>query len=147
MSSSSNTDRSTGRVKWFNNKSGFGFITVMVDDVEKDVFIHHSAIEVDKQQYKYLVQGEYVEFTYCKSNTETHELQAGTVRGINGGKLMCETHQENRPTGAVQSRSNRPHVNVRGGGPRDDNTEWLLVRRNRQNGGTSERSVRRGRDM
>ena len=53
----------TGRVKWFNNKAGYGFINV-TDGARSgtDVFIHHSAINVDSQQYKYLVQGEYVEF-------------------------------------------------------------------------------------
>lgn len=31
-----------GRVKWFNDQKGFGFITVSGE--EKDVFVHHSAI-------------------------------------------------------------------------------------------------------
>ena len=52
-----------GRVKWFNNKAGYGFITV-TDGAQSgsDIFVHHSAINVENQQYKYLVQGEYVEF-------------------------------------------------------------------------------------
>ena len=44
-----------GRVKWFNNKAGYGFITVTSGEHEgSDVFIHHSAIEVAKEQYRYL---------------------------------------------------------------------------------------------
>ena len=31
-----------GRVKWFNDQKGFGFIEV---EGEKDVFVHHSAIQ------------------------------------------------------------------------------------------------------
>jgi cold shock CspA family protein len=84
-----------GRVKWFNNKAGYGFITV-TDGTRSgsDIFIHHSAIEVENQQYKYLVQGEYVEFNLVKTNSTTHEWQASNVNGINGGKLMCETRRE-----------------------------------------------------
>ena len=59
----SSSDRLTGRVKWFNNKAGYGFITVTDGSRSgSDIFVHHSVIGVASQQYKYLVQGEYVEF-------------------------------------------------------------------------------------
>jgi len=84
-----------GRIKWFNNKAGYGFITV-TDGVRSgsDVFVHHNAINVDNQQYKYLVQGEYVEFRLVKTESKTHEWQASNVAGIRGGKLMCETRRD-----------------------------------------------------
>jgi CspA family cold shock protein len=89
------SERFTGRVKWFNSKAGFGFITVTDGDKSgSDVFVHHSAVEVENQQYKYLVQGEYVEFELVKSSGESHEWQASSVHGIKGGKLMCETRRE-----------------------------------------------------
>ena len=76
-----------GCVKWFNNKTGYGFITNM--DNRKDVFVHHSALNVEGNQYKYLVQGEYVSFDLVKS--KDNSSCAGNVTGVNGGKLMCET--------------------------------------------------------
>ena len=82
----------TGTVKWFNNKAGFGFITVCEDGEfkDKDIFVHYSSIRVLNSQYKYLVQGEYVEFTLVKVNSDTHEFQAMNVSGVKGGPIMCE---------------------------------------------------------
>lgn len=46
-----------GRVKWFNNQKGFGFI--VRDDIP-DVFVHHTAIRMEG--YRTLKQGEEVRF-------------------------------------------------------------------------------------
>ena len=110
-SSSNNNDkpvestRLTGRVKWFNNKTGFGFITALGDSEGvkegSDVFVHHSTIKVAQEQYRYLVQGEYVEFVLSKiADSSKHEFQAADVSGVKGGKLICETRWESRASGA-----------------------------------------------
>ena len=90
------TEIFTGRVKWFNNKTGYGFITVTDGQRSgSDIFVHHSAINVEGQ-YKYLVQGEYVEFTSVDTPSGKHDCQAGSVNGIKGGKLMCTTRHETK---------------------------------------------------
>jgi CspA family cold shock protein len=90
------SERLTGRVKWFNSKSGFGFVTVC--DGSKDIFAHFTSLRGDSAQYKYLVQGEYVEFVLSKSESEQHEFIATDVSGIKGGLLMCDTHRMNATT-------------------------------------------------
>lgn len=47
-----------GTVKWFNEKKGYGFITP--ESGEKDVFVHHSSI--DMQGYRTLAENQKVEF-------------------------------------------------------------------------------------
>ena len=92
--SSSDVQRLLGQVKWFNNKAGYGFITVSDgEQAGKDIFIHFSSISASESQYKYLVQGEYVEFVLDKSTTDSHEFQATQVSGVKSGKLMCETRR------------------------------------------------------
>lgn len=96
--------RLTGKVKWFNNKSGFGFITVCDGQNStvngKDIFVHFSSVQVSDTQYRYLIQGEYVDFELKKPDKGDHEFHAVNVSGVKGGSLMCETrrvNQESRP--------------------------------------------------
>jgi cold shock protein len=51
----------TGKVKWFNDQKGFGFIA---DQQGKDVFVHHTVIE--GEGFKTLTEGENVEYE-CES--------------------------------------------------------------------------------
>ena len=92
------TNQYVGKVKWFNNKSGYGFITFIdtSDFKGKDIFAHHSSLNVKDEIYKYLVQGEYVEFNVQKMDSGAHEYQAMNIKGILQNDLMCETRHKNR---------------------------------------------------
>ena len=62
-----------------------------------DVFSHHSAICVSEEQYKYLVQGEYVEFVLSTVESgKEYKYQSTNIRGVNGGNLLCETRNSVR---------------------------------------------------
>ena len=63
---------STGKVKWFNQEKGFGFITN--DEDGKDIFVHFSAINAEG--FKTLEEGQIVEF---EINTTDRWPQAQNV--------------------------------------------------------------------
>lgn len=48
----------TGTVKWFNSEKGYGFLSV--DGTDRDVFVHHTAIQMDG--FRVLEQDQRVEF-------------------------------------------------------------------------------------
>ena len=62
-----------GTVKWFNDSKGFGFIEQ--EGGGEDVFVHHSAIEMDG--YRSLKEGQRVEFEISKENKG---LRANSVK-------------------------------------------------------------------
>lgn len=62
----------TGKVKWFNDQKGYGFIEV---PGSQDVFVHHSAIQ--GEGFKSLKEGDEVEFEVTKG---PKGLQASNLR-------------------------------------------------------------------
>ena len=96
-SDTTTTERKIGNVKWFNNKAGYGFITMGENTGSpQDIFVHYTNINVALEQYKYLVQGEYVEFDLTPTPEGAHEFQATKVTGIQGGATLCERRRQSR---------------------------------------------------
>ena len=52
----------SGKVKWFNNAKGYGFI--IPNDGGDDIFVHFSTIEADG--YRSLLEGQVVEFEHTQ---------------------------------------------------------------------------------
>ncbi len=65
----------TGKVKWFNDSKGFGFIAS--DEGGGDLFAHHTAIQMDG--YKSLKEDQRVEFDVVNG---PKGLQAANIRAI-----------------------------------------------------------------
>jgi cold shock protein len=80
------TQRQTARVKWFNPKAGYGFLTNCSDSA--DVFVHHSQIVTTGNVYKTLTQGEYID--YDTTTDDNGKVLASNVTGVQGGPLLCE---------------------------------------------------------
>ena len=57
----------SGKVKWFNDSKGYGFIEAPDGD---DVFVHYSSIEMDG--YKTLVEGMDVDYEFTQGDKGLH---------------------------------------------------------------------------
>lgn len=66
-----------GRVKWFNNEKGYGFIECG-EDFSEDIFVHYSAIE--SEGYKTLREGDIVEFTLIKTAKGNQAINVKEVK-------------------------------------------------------------------
>lgn len=98
-----------GQVKWFNIKAGYGFITLVEGEhIGKDIFVHYSSLKVVNSQYRYLVQGEYVEFHLVKLEGEKYEYHAVDVSGIKGGSIMCEARRSSANARQEEGENKKP---------------------------------------
>jgi cold shock CspA family protein len=133
-------DTIIGQVKWFNVKAGYGFITVVSPTSEhkgKDIFVHYSALSVENSLYRYLVQGEYVEFKLVKPVNDKYELHASGVSGLFGGSIMCENRvredqtrsQRIRPDGPSRREQQQPRLPVAASSPEDDGFQQVQRRK------------------
>ncbi|MEN6521661.1 MAG: cold shock domain-containing protein [Armatimonadota bacterium] len=64
----------TGKVKWFNDSKGYGFLEV---DGNRDVFVHYTAIR--KEGYKSLSEGQNVEFELIDGAKGPQAVNVGII--------------------------------------------------------------------
>ncbi len=127
----------TGRVKWFNNKAGYGFIETLNTGAtaateSRDLFVHFSGISADVK-FAYLVQGEYVEGEYETADNDKGYKVSG-VTGVQGGKLMCQTRLEMRESRQAYAETRRGEVGV--GDDCSDSDQSAVCAPVRPNGGS-----------
>lgn len=68
-----------GKVKWFNETKGFGFISN--DDGSGDVFVHCSSIQGDSN-YKTLAEGQKVTYDVEPDPKDSRKMRAVNVRTV-----------------------------------------------------------------
>lgn len=66
-----------GRVKWFNNEKGYGFIEYKENE---DIFVHYSAIK--QEGYKTLTEGQLVEFKLLETVKGYQALDVTVVKDV-----------------------------------------------------------------
>jgi CspA family cold shock protein len=83
----------SGKVKWFDNKRGFGFIA---QSNGKDVFVHHS--EIQGRGYKTLAPGEWVTFDLIDSGKGPKAAKVERLRpNIGSGGASASAATDWRP--------------------------------------------------
>ena len=76
-----------GQVKWFDNKLGYGFVSVLTNSHKgTDIFVHQTNINPLETEYRTLMKGEYISLNI----SEDDKIQALNVTGVLGGSLRCD---------------------------------------------------------
>ncbi|PAU88705.1 cold shock domain protein CspD [Pseudomonas sp. WN033] len=79
-----------GKVKWFNNAKGYGFI--VADGRDEDLFAHYSAIQMDG--YKTLKAGQPVRFDIIQGPKGLHAVNIQSVtESANAAPATKITHE------------------------------------------------------
>ena len=66
-----------GKIKWFNNDKGYGFIEV---ENNEDIFVHYSAIK--KEGYITLAEGQLVEYELIKTEKGLQAINVKEVSNV-----------------------------------------------------------------
>ena len=80
----------TGKVKWFNNAKGYGFI--LPDNGDDDLFVHYSSITMDG--YKTLKAGQEVSFDVLEGPKGLHatNINYAELEGVELSDVESDQH-------------------------------------------------------
>lgn len=79
----------SGKVKWFNNAKGYGFI--LADGRDEDLFAHYSAIQMDG--YKTLKAGQPVSFDIIQGPKGLHAVNISAANAASEAPAAVKHHQ------------------------------------------------------
>jgi CspA family cold shock protein len=79
----------SGKVKWFNNAKGYGFI--VADGRDEDLFAHYSAIQMDG--YKTLKAGQPVHFEILQGPKGLHAVNIRSITSIDAASPVIKSPQ------------------------------------------------------
>lgn len=80
----------SGKVKWFNNAKGYGFI--IEDGKDEDLFAHYSAIRMDG--YKTLKAGQPVSFAITQGPKGLHAVEITAITAQQHAPATAQTNTE-----------------------------------------------------
>ena len=86
--------KNIGRIVWFDQKKGFGFVKIM-DTEEKEVFFHFSSIQ-SVNSFKKVYPGEYVSLDIeenAESSDPKKKYTGKNITGVNGGPLLVDNEE------------------------------------------------------
>lgn len=98
-----------GLIKWFSDRLGYGFVTVVEGpDKGTDLFVHYTSIHPLNNLHRTLRKGEYVSFDVGVSNGGPQAVQ---VTGVMGGPLLCDSDDSHAfSAGPAPGRQRLAHV-------------------------------------
>ena len=93
MSNKNNFGSEVGRVQWFDQKKGYGFvklITLSSDRVNEDIFFHFTSIN-SINTFKKVYPGEYVSFDIIDAEPDSNKKsKCSNITGLFGGNLLVD---------------------------------------------------------
>ena len=104
-----------GKVVWFDQKKGYGFIKVVGPESEyssKEIFFHFTSIQ-STNTFKKVYPGEYVSFNVVKNDEEVkegREVKCDNITGVYGDKLLIDN--DDFIIKAIKKKDNRKNNNM-----------------------------------
>lgn len=91
----------TGKVKWFNNAKGYGF--VRPDSGGDDLFVHYSYICMDG--YKSLKAGQLISYEVREAPKGLHAMNIAVISDVTDAESAAYTNAQSHSTSSTQTQT------------------------------------------